>query len=106
MRLLVQELFQRPCRCSPQYLSASNMLSVQDACLSPKNYVGIEPCALTDSHLARNNRLRAYGRTAGNSRLGGNDGIGADLYVMRNLNEVIDFYTLTDDRCFQRTAID
>src|SRR5690348_5852669 len=92
MRLLDQELFQRPDRCSPQDLAATNALAVQNTTLSAYNCVVIEACMFSNSDLASNHALRAECGAAGNPCLSGDDRVFADFNVVRDLNQIVELH--------------
>ena len=101
MRLLQQELFQRPDGCPPQDLAAPNVLAVQDTTLPAYNRAVIEACMFSDSDLAADYALRAECGTAGDSGLSSNYRVFANFDVVRDLNQIVELHTAPNDRRFQ-----
>src|SRR5579863_2189436 len=103
---LLLEFIERPCRSPPDDLCASHGFPRRNSCLRPNhgtvfNFTMIgNPDLTAESHVASNHRrprnpcLRRYDR------------IFPDAYVVRNVDEVVQFRASPDLRTVEGTAID
>ena len=84
----------------------SDGLSRRNSGLSTENRFVFDFTVIRYAHLPGDYAPIADRATAGNACLCGDDGVFADLHVMRDLDKIVDFHSVSNPRDFERTPVD
>jgi hypothetical protein len=87
-------------------LAASDRFARWDSRLRSRDSSVLKRAVVRNSDLTADNHFPAQNAAAGDARLRGNNGVLADLHVVRDLNQIIDFYAAADVGRLERSAVD
>src|SRR5215469_4703876 len=104
-RILLFEPFERPRRGSPNGLPATNRLSAQHSRLSSNYRAIFQFAAFPKTRLAANHYVFAHSARARESHLGCGNRVRADLAVVPNVNQIVEFHAFKNARVVQRAAV-
>src|SRR5208282_4892846 len=104
--VLLFEFAKRPRRRSPDGLPATDRFPRWNPSLGAHNRTVLNLAVIRDSDLPRDHDPFADCAAAGNARLRCNDRVLANLNVVGNLHQIIDFHAVGNPRGFERAAID
>jgi hypothetical protein len=102
---LLLEFIEWPCGCAPDDLAASHNFAGRDSCLRPNHRVVFDLAVIGNPDLTADGYILSNYARARNPRLRGYYCIFPDAYVMRDVDEVVQFRASPDFRAIQGSAI-
>jgi len=105
-RVLLLEFIKGPRRRAPNDLGVADCLAIWDPGLAAYNGFVLDGAVVSDSHLPSDGYTVPEGAASRDARLRGNNGMCADLYVVSDMNQVVDLHSFADLGRLERTAVD
>src|SRR5437667_3465513 len=103
--VLLFELFERAGRGTPDRLASADGLPAEHPRLSSNHGAVFQFAAFAESRLPSDDNILADDTRTGKSHLRGHDGVRANLAVVANVHQVVEFHALGDARVIERTAV-
>src|SRR5580704_2092855 len=91
---------------APYDLLAAYDFSRGNSCLGPNHCAVFNSAMIGDPHLASDGHIFPHDGRTRNARLRGDYGVFPDDYVMRHVNQIVQFRAFPDLRAAKRSAID